>query len=337
MPVWKIVLAAVSALWLAACSGREDVDVLNASYDPTREFYSDYNDLFIARWRAETGETPLIAMSHGGSGKQARAVIDGLDADVVTLALQVDIDRIAKATGKIPANWRERLPFNSAPYTSTIVLLVRAGNPKGVRDWPDLTRPDVGVVTPNPKTSGGARWNYLAAWAWGAKAYGADVARIEAFMRALYTNVAVLDTGARGATTSFAQRNIGDVLVTWENEAMLAVEEFGPDRFEIVYPSVSILAEPPVTLVDGNADRRGTRRVAQAYLEGLYAPDAQQLAAEHHFRPARPEVVSPAALAQFRALDLVTVDEGFGGWAAAQETHFDQGGVFDRIFQPDAE
>lgn len=328
-------MAGALMLAAAACSqGAPGSVLLNVSYDPTREFYSDYNALFEKNWKAETGDTVRINMSHGGSGKQSRAVVDGLEADIVTLALEADIDRIVKATGKIPADWRERLPHNSAPYTSTIVFLVRAGNPKGVRDWSDLARPGVGVVTPNPKTSGGARWNYLAAWAWAERANGGDEAAARAFMKDMFANVAVLDTGARGATTTFAQRGIGDVLVTWENEAMLTVDEFGPTRFEIVYPSVSIRAEPPVALVDGNADRKGSRKLAEAYLEHLYSPEAQALAAHHYYRPAEPGSVPPADLARFRDIAMATIDGDFGGWAAAQKKHFDEGGVFDQIFEP---
>ncbi len=329
-----VTLAVVLAGFVTACSPvTSRLELLNVSYDPTREFYSDYNALFEQRWKAETGETPHVNMSHGGSGKQARAVVDGLDADVVTLALEPDIDRIAKGSGKIPANWRERLPNGSAPFTSTIVFLVRAGNPDGITDWDDLARPGVQVVTPNPKTSGGARWNYLAAWGWALRAYAGDEPKAEAYMRALFGNVPVLDTGARGATTTFAQRNIGDVLLTWENEAMLALDEFGTERFEIVYPSISILAEPPVSLVDANVDRKGARVLAEAYLQGLYEADAQILAAHHFYRPSRPDVVPAEALAGFPQIERLSIDEAFGGWTAAQAKHFDEGGLFDRIFE----
>ncbi len=332
---WKFALAAFGAAVLTACgpsqSGRA---LLNVSYDPTREFYEDFNADFIADWKTNTEETIAVNMSHGGSGKQVRAVIDGLEADVVTLALQNDIDLIAKSAGKIPADWRGRLPHNSAPYTSTIVFLVRAGNPKGVSDWADLAKPGVAVITPNPKTSGGARWNYLAAWAWADRQFAGDEARIREFVGSVYRNAPVLDTGARGSTTTFAQRNIGDVLITWENEGFLALEEFGAGNYELVYPSLSILAEPPVTLVDGNADKHGVRDIAEAYLQHLYSPAGQRLAAAHYFRPAAPEGVPAEDLARFRSIELVKVDDVFGGWTSAQATHFDEGGLFDQIYQP---
>ncbi|SEQ93398.1 sulfate transport system substrate-binding protein [Faunimonas pinastri] len=311
-----------------------DETILNVSYDPTRELYKEYDAAFAKHWKAETGETVTIKQSHGGSGAQARSVINGLDADVVTLALDADIDAIAKATGKIPANWRDRLPSHSAPYTSTIVFLVRKGNPKGIKDWDDLAKPGVEVVTPNPKTSGGARWNYLAAWAYAEKKFGGDEAKVRDFVGKIYSNAPVLDTGARGATTTFAQRGIGDVLIAWENEALLALDELGPGEFEIVVPSVSIKAEPPVTLVDGNADKKGTRKVAEAYLNYLYEPEGQKMAARNYYRPIHPEGVDPADLKRFPQINLVTIDDPlFGGWAKAQPKHFGDGGVFDQIYK----
>ena len=308
--------------------------LLNVSYDPTRELYRDYNAAFQKHWKEKAGASVTVRQSHGGSGAQARAVIDGLDADVVTLALQSDIDAIAKRTGKIPAEWRKRLPNSSAPYTSTMVFLVRKGNPKHVRDWDDLVKPGVQVITPNPKTSGGARWNYLAAWAYAAEKFGGDKSKIEGFVRALFRNVPVLDTGARGATTTFVQRGIGDVLLSWENEAFLAIKELGPDKFEIVVPSISMLAEPEVALVDGNADRKGTREVAQAYLDYLYSADGQRIAARHYYRPFKPELADPADVKQFAALKLVKIDDPLcGGWARAQPEHFGDGGTFDQIYK----
>jgi sulfate/thiosulfate transport system substrate-binding protein len=325
----------LAVLALAACSAKAaGPSLLNASYDPTREFYEAFNADFVADYRAKTGETVTVNMSHGGSGKQARAVVDGLEADVVTLALQNDIDLIASETKKIPEDWRSRLPGNSAPYTSTVVFVVRAGNPKGIRDWGDLGKPGVAVVLPNPKTSGGARWNYLAAWAWADRTFGGDESQTKAFVASVYRNAPVLDTGARGSTTTFAQRDIGDVLVTWENEAFLTLDEFGADKFEIVYPSLSILAEPPVALVDGNADKHGVRAVAQAYLEHLYSPAGQKLAAANYFRPVTPADADPADMARFKPVEMVTVDAAFGGWAAAQAKHFAEGGVFDQIYAP---
>lgn len=309
--------------------------ILNVSYDPTRELYQEFNAAFAKHWQAEKGEALEVQVSHGGSGKQARAVIDGLQADVVTLALEADIDAIAKATGKIPADWRGRLPSNSSPYTSTIVFLVRAGNPKGIKDWGDLVDEGVQVITPNPKTSGGARWNYLAAWAFASRQSGNDEAKTRAFMSNLFGNVPVLDTGARGATTTFAQRGIGDVLLAWENEAFLALEELGPDQFEIIVPTLSIKAEPPVALVDGNVDAKGTREVAEAYLEYLYSPEGQRLAAKHFYRPADPSKADPEDLKRFPDVELVTIDDTlFGGWAKVQPAHFADGGVFDQIYKP---
>ena len=305
--------------------------LLNVSYDPTREFYRAYNGAFALHWREATGQAVRLNTSHGGSGRQARAVIDGLAADVVTLALAYDIDAIAER-GLIAADWQGRLPENSAPYTSTILFLVRRGNPKAIRDWGDLVRPGIGVVTPNPKTSGGARWNYLAAWAWARRQGGGDAAAAE-YLGRLLRNVPVLDTGARGATTSFAQRAQGDVLLSWESEAHLAFAEFGEGQFEIVVPSLSILAEPPVAVVDRNVDRRGTRAVAEAYLRHLYAPESQALAAKHYYRP-RDAAALAAARATFPDLPMVTVDAEFGGWAEAQRAHFADGGSFDRLYRP---
>ncbi len=318
----------------AATMAYADTTLLNVSYDPTREFYKEYNAAFAKHWKAETGETVTIQQSHGGSGKQARSVIDGLDADVVTLALEGDIDAIAKATNKIPADWRKRLPNNSSPYTSTIVFLVRKGNPKGIHDWGDLVKGDVQIVTPNPKTSGGARWNYLAAWAWANKEFNGDETKIKEYIAELYKRAPVLDTGARGSTVTFAQREIGDVLIAWENEAYLAGAEFGEDSFDIVVPKLSILAEPPVTVVDGNADAKGTRKVADAYLEYLYSAEGQTIAAKHFYRPSKPELV-PADQLKLPKLELVTIDDPiFGGWAKAQPTHFGDGGIFDQIYKP---
>lgn len=312
-----------------------ETNLLNVSYDPTRELYKEYNEAFARHWKQETGEDVAIRQSHGGSGKQARAVIDGLDADVVTLALESDIDAVVKNTGKIAADWRKRLPNNSAPYTSTIVFLVRKGNPKGIRDWGDLVKGEVQIVTPNPKTSGGARWNYLAAWAWAHKAFGGDEEKIRGYIAELFHRAPVLDTGARGALTTFAQRQIGDVLLAWENEAYLAGAEFGADAFEIVAPPQSILAEPPVALVDGNVDTKGTRKTAEAYLEYLYSEEGQRLAAKHFYRPSRPELVPADELSALPQIELVTIDDPiFGGWAKVQPTHFGDGGVFDQIYKP---
>jgi sulfate/thiosulfate transport system substrate-binding protein len=329
-----LLVSGLLALGLAACGAASTgttVTLLNVSYDPTREFYDAFNAAFAAEWKRQSGQTVIINQSHGGSGKQARAVIDGLEADVVTLGLAYDIDALAERAGLVPANWQTRLPDNSSPYTSTVVFLVRAGNPKGIRDWGDLARPGIAVITPNPKTSGGARWNYLAAWSWARGRRGGSDASAEAFVRALYRNVPVLDSGARGATVTFVERAIGDVLLAWENEALLAVRRLGAGRLEIVVPSKSILAEPPVTVVDKVVDRRGTRVVAEAYLKYLYSKDGQELAAQHYFRPRDPEVAAKYA-AQFPKVTLVTIDEAFGGWAAAQAAHFADGGSFDRIY-----
>lgn len=325
------VAAAAFSLTVALGAFAQDLKLLNVSYDPTRELYREFNASFAAHWQKTKGQTVAIETSHGGSGKQARSVIDGLEADVVTLALAYDVDEIATRSRLFPANWQQRLPHNSAPYTSTIVFLVRKGNPKNIKDWPDLLRSNVKVVTPNPKTSGGARWNYLAAWAFAAKIFRGDEEKVRNFMTALFRNVPVLDTGARGSTTTFVQRGIGDVLLAWENEAFLSIEELGPDKFDIVVPSLSILAEPPVALVDRNVDKHGTREVAQAYLQHLYSPDGQRLAAKHYYRPRNPEHAAPADIARFPKVDLVTINGAFGSWAAAQKRHFSDGGEFDQI------
>jgi sulfate transport system substrate-binding protein len=309
-----------------------DVALLNVSYDPTRELYQDFNAAFAKHWKAKAGEAVSIKQSHGGSGKQARSVIDGLDADVVTLALAYDIDALHERGRLIPKDWQKRLPKHSSPYTSTIVFLVRKGNPKGIKDWDDLVRPGVSVVTPNPKTSGGARWNYLAAWGYALKQYGSDE-KAKEFVARLYKNVPVLDTGARGVLTTFAERGIGDVFLSWENEAFLSVKALGPSRFEIVVPPLSILAEPPVTVVDKVVDRRGTRKIAQAYLEYLYSEEGQDIAGRHYYRP-RLEKVAAKYAGQFTKVSLITVDEAFGGWQKAQKIHFADGGVFDRIYAP---
>lgn len=309
-----------------------DITLLNVSYDPTREFYQEVNAAFAAEWKAKTGDTVTLQTSHGGSGKQARSVIDGLRADVVTLALAGDIDNIALNARALPVGWQSRLPNNSSPYTSTIVFLVRKGNPKGIRDWGDLAKPGVTVVTPNPKTSGGARWNFLAAWAWGQRRFNNDEARVREFVGSVYRNAPILDTGARGSTTTFVSRRIGDVLIAWENEALLVLNQPGGDQYELVAPSLSIKAEPPVALVDRNVDARGTRAAAEGFLQFLYSPKGQALAAKHHFRPSRTEGVDAAALAQFRALDLVDIQH-FGGWATAQKTYFTEGAVFDQLYQ----
>jgi sulfate transport system substrate-binding protein len=324
-------LSAILALLTAVQTpaGAKTIKLLNVSYDPTREFYESFNAAFAKHWKAETGDDVVVSQSHGGSGKQARAVIDGLEADVVTLALAYDVDALHEKGKLIPKNWQSRLPRNSAPYTSTIVFLVRKGNPKGIKDWDDLVRPGVSVITPNPKTSGGARWNHLAAWGYAARKFGGDEAKSLAFLGALYKNVPVLDSGARGSTTTFVQRGIGDVLLAWENEAHLSLKEFG-DGYAIVIPSLSILAEPPVTVVDKVADRRGTRAVAEAYLNYLYTEEGQELAARHFYRP-RLESVAAKQAARFPAINLINIDE-FGGWQKAQADHFNDGGIFDRIY-----
>ena len=307
--------------------------LLNVSYDPTRELYQDFNQAFAKYWKAKTGQTVTIEQSHGGSSKQARAVIDGLQADVVTLALAYDVDAISQNAGLLPGDWQKRLPQNSTPYTSTIVFLVRKGNPKHLKDWDDLVKPGISVITPNPKTSGGARWNYLAAWAYALKQSGGNEQKAQDFVKRLYKNVPVLDSGARGSTTTFVQREIGDVLIAWENEAFLSIKELGPDKVEIVVPSQSILAEPPVSIVDKVVDKKGTRNVAQAYLEYLYTPEGQEIAAKNYYRP-RLESVAKKYASTFPKIKLVTIDEVFGGWQTAQKTHFADGGIFDQIYQP---
>jgi sulfate/thiosulfate transport system substrate-binding protein len=309
------------------------VRLLNVSYDPTREFYQEYNAAFARYWKEKTGDTVIVQQSHGGAGRQARAVIDGLQADVVTLALAHDIDMIARVAKSLPTNWQQQFPHNSAPYTSTIVLLVRKGNPKGIQDWDDLVRPGVAVITPNPKTSGGARWNYLAAWAYALQQHGQDQEKARQFVTLLYRNAPVLDTGARGAATTFVQRGIGDVMIAWENEAFLAIQEFGADKFEMVIPSLSILAEPPVAVVERNVRRKNTEGVARAYLEYLYSEVGQDLAGKHYYRP-RLEHVAERYSGRFAAMKMVTIDEVFGGWGEAQRIHFAEGGIFDRIFKP---
>jgi sulfate transport system substrate-binding protein len=323
-------LAALVGLLALASVAQAQVSLLNVSYDPTRELYQDFNAAFASYWKGKTGQDVTVKQSHGGSGKQARAVIDGLEADVVTLALAYDVDALAERGKLIPPDWQKRLPHNASPYTSTIVFLVRKGNPKGIRDWNDLARPGVAVVTPNPKTSGGARWNYLAAWGYALRQPGGSEASARDFVKRLYANVRVLDSGARGSLTTFTERGIGDVLISWENEAYLATRELGPDKFEIVTPSVSILAEPPVSVVDKVVDKRGTRAVATAYLEYLYSPAGQEIAAKNHYRPIDAKVAARYA-GQFAKVKLFTIDEAFGGWATAQKTHFADGGVFDQI------
>jgi sulfate/thiosulfate transport system substrate-binding protein len=318
-----------AAIGLAA---GKDITLLNVSYDPTRELYQDYNAVFAKYWQGKTGDQLTIQASHGGSGKQARAVIDGLPGDVVTLALAYDIDAIAEKARLLPADWQKRLPNNSSPYTSTIVFLVRKGNPKAIKDWDDLVKPGISVVTPNPKTSGGARWNYLAAWGYALKKSGNDEAKARAFVAALYKNVPVLDSGARGATTTFVQSGIGDVLIAWENEALLSLRESGTNKFDLIAPSVSILAEPPVAVVDKVAKRHGVEAVAQAYLEYLYTPEGQEIAARNFYRP-RLETVARKYADKFPKLTLFTIDEVFGGWQKAQKTHFNDGGEYDQMQQ----
>ncbi|WJI41388.1 sulfate ABC transporter substrate-binding protein [Mesorhizobium opportunistum] len=312
-----------------------DTTILNVSYDPTRELYKAYDEAFVAHWKAETGETVTIQQSHGGSGAQARAVIDGLEADVVTLALEGDINAIVAKSKKINPDWRKKFENNSAPYTSTIIFLVRKGNPKGIHDWNDLVKDGTQVITPNPKTSGGARWNYLAAWAYANANDGGDEAKTKEFVGKIYANAPVLDTGARGSTVTFAQKGIGDVLIGWENDAYLALDEFGADNFEIVYPPTSILAEPPVAIVDANVDAKGTRKVAEAYLGWLYSKEGQTIIAKNHYRPAKPELVAPADLPKTPAIKLISIDDPlFGGWKKAQPYHFGDGGIFDQIYKP---
>jgi sulfate/thiosulfate-binding protein len=335
--------AGVPSLFPAAqAQPAKDVVLTNVSYDPTRELYRALSDSFARQWAADHHQKVTIRSSHGGSGRQARSVIDGLEADVVTLALAGDIDAVARESKRIPANWQSRLPDNSCPYTSTIVFVVRKGNPKSIKDWSDLAKAGVSVMTPNPKTSGGARWNYLAAWAYeldrtkADQSPNGDQAAARKFVETVYRNVPVLDSGARGTTTSFAQRGLGDVLINWENEAFLTLQEFGADKFEIVVPDFSILAEPPVSLVDAVVDKRGTRAVAQAFLEYLYTPPAQKIIARYFYRPIHPESADPADLARFAKIRLVTVGDVFGGWAKAQPAHFGDGGVFDQIYKPGA-
>jgi len=321
----------VLGLCVLGAASAKDVTLLNVSYDPTRELYADFNKAFAAYWKVKTGDVVTVRQSHGGSGKQGRSVIDGLEADVVTLALAYDIDEIQQKSGVIAADWQKRLPHNSSPYTSTVVFLVRKGNPKGIKDWSDLVKPGVAVVTPNPKTSGGARWNYLAAWGYALRTNGNDAKKAQEFIAALYRNVPVLDSGARASLLTFTERGIGDVFISWENEAYLAAQELGPEKFQIVVPSVSILAEPPVALVDRIVDRKGNRDVATAYLQYLYSPEGQEIAARHHYRPVDPKVAAKVEK-QFSKLNLFTIDEMFGGWASAQKTHFADGGTFDQIF-----
>lgn len=326
----KIGLFAALTLAFGLGSAAAQTTLLNVSYDPTRELYKDFNAAFAKQWQAKTGQIVNVRQSHGGSGKQARSVADGLEADVVTLALGYDIDALAERK-LIPADWQKRFPNNSSPYTSTIVFLVRKGNPKAITDWGDLAKPGVAVITPNPKTSGGARWNYLAAWAWALKQPGGSEQKAKDLVSAIFKNVPVLDSGARGSTTTFVERGLGDVLIAWENEAILAVTELGKDKFEIVAPSLSILAEPPVAVVDKVVEKRGTRLTAQAYLDYLYSEEGQQIAAKHYYRPSNAKVAAKYA-AIFPKLKLVTIDDSFGGWQKAQKTHFADGGTFDQIY-----
>jgi sulfate/thiosulfate transport system substrate-binding protein len=331
--IGKFTAAGVLAIGLASGGmASAQTELLNVSYDPTRELYVAYNEAFAKHWKTTTGEDISIEASHGGSGKQARSVIDGLEADVVTLALAYDIDAIVEKGGLIDPNWQARLPHNSTPYTSTIVFLVRKGNPKGIKDWGDLVKSDIQVITPNPKTSGGARWNYLAAWGWALKQPGGSPETAKAFVGELFKHVPVLDTGARGSTTTFAQRGIGDVLLAWENEAFLAVKELGPDEFDIVVPSISILAEPPVAVVDKVVDAHGTRKQAEEYLKYLYSPEGQEIAAKNYYRPTDPAVAEKYK-SQFPTIELTSIAD-FGGWKKVQQEHFADGGVFDQIYQP---
>lgn len=327
----NLFLAVLSLLPIAGYS--EPIRLLNVSYDPTREFYQEFNQAFVKQYKAKTGKEVLIDQSHGGSGKQARSVIDGLAADVVTLALAADIDALHSHGDLIAEDWQKRLPNNSSPYTSTINFLVRKGNPKGIKDWDDLVKPGVQVITANPKTSGGARWNFLAAWGYALKKNGNDEAKAKEFVTRLYKNVPVLDSGSRGATTTFVQRGLGDVLIAWENEAFLSLKEFGSDKFEIVNPTISILAEPPVSVVDKVVDEKGTREPATEYLQYLYSPEGQEIAAKNFYRPRLAEIAARYA-AQFPKIELFTIDDVFGGWTKAQKAYFDDGGVFDQIYQP---
>jgi sulfate transport system substrate-binding protein len=336
---WRFLLGVLAAVALGASiggcapAGAQNVTLLNVSYDPTRELYQEYNAAFARYWKKKTGETVSFKQSHGGSGKQARSVIDGLEADVVTLALAYDIDALYENGALVPPDWQKRLPHNSAPYTSTIVFLVRKGNPKGIKDWDDLVKPGVSIITPNPKTSGGARWNYLAAWGYALKKNGNSSEKARDFVSRLYKNVAVLDSGARGSTTTFVQRGMGDVFISWENEAFLAVKELGPDKFQIVVPSISILAEPPVTVVDKVVNKRGTRAVATEYLKYLYSPEGQSLAGKHYYRPRSAQAKAEYA-SLFSKIQLFTIDQVFGGWQKAQKAHFADGGIFDQIYRP---
>ncbi len=326
-----VVAVALGSTYRSLAAG--NVTLLNVSYDPTREFYQEYNLAFAKYWKSRTGDNVIIKQSHAGSGKQARSVIEGLEADVVTLALAYDIDAISRMAELLPQNWQSRLPYDSAPYTSTIVFLVRKGNPKNVRDWDDLVRPGISVITPNPKTSGGARWNYLAAYGYALRRWGGDQRKATEYITQLFRNVPVLDSGARGSTTTFAQRGIGDVLLAWENEAFLAVNELGREQFEIITPPLSILAEPPVAVVDRIADKHGTRTVSLAYLEYLYSPEGQDIAAQHYYRPRLPAIAARYAT-RFPQVKTFTIQEVFGSWDAAQKTHFADGGIFDQIYRP---
>ena len=328
----KLIQSTLAIALIAPAAHAADQTLLNVSYDPTRELYQDFNKAFAKQWKAKTGDNVNIKQSHGGSGKQARSVIDGLDADVVTLALAYDIDELADK-GLLSKEWQKRLPHHSSPYTSTIVFLVRKGNPKGIKDWNDLIKPGVAVITPNPKTSGGARWNYLAAWVYAQRQPGGSEVSAKDFVTKLFRNVPVLDSGARGATTTFVERGIGDVLIAWENEAILAIKELGPDKFEVVVPSISILAEPPVAVVDKVVDKRGTRKAAEAYLQYLYSDEGQEIAAKNYYRPISDKVAQKYAT-QFPKLKLFTINDTFGGWAKAQKAHFADGGSFDQIYQP---
>jgi sulfate/thiosulfate transport system substrate-binding protein len=328
--IFRYILGAILFLSPAAAQA-DSTSLLNVSYDPTRELYQAFNQAFAKEYQAKTGKELVVQQSHGGSGKQARAVIDGLAADVVTLALAADIDALHTHGGLVPEDWQKRLPNNSCPYTSTINFLVRKGNPKGIKDWDDLIKPGVQVITPNPKTSGGARWNFLAAWGYAQRKYGEDKAK--EFVTKLYKNVPVLDSGARGATTTFVERGLGDVLIAWENDALLSLKEFGADKFAIIYPSISVQAEPPVSIVDKVVDRKGTRAAATAYLEYLYSPEGQEIAAKNFYRPRLAEVVEKYSK-QFPKIELFTVDDLFGGWSKAQKTYFDDNGIFDQIYQP---
>jgi sulfate/thiosulfate-binding protein len=332
MKLKNLFVTSLAAFSTAAIVVAQDVTLLNVSYDPTREFYQEYNAAFAAHYKKETGKNVTIKQSHGGSGKQARAVIDGLDADVVTLALAGDVDALHDNGGLVPGNWQKRLPHNSAPYTSTIVFIVRAGNAKGIKDWDDLVKPGVAVITPNPKTSGGARWNYLAAWEFAKRKYGSDD-KAKEFVAKLFKNVPVLDSGARGSTTTFVQRNVGDVLLAWENEAFLALKEFGKDKFQVIVPSISILAEPTVSVVDKVVKKKGTEAAAKAYLEYLYSDAGQDIAGRNFYRPISDKAKAKYASA-FPKLELFTIDQGFGGWAKAQKVHFSDGGTFDQIYKP---